>query len=57
MERELALIETHAALSETLRRAAALARLTGDTQQVKDLTAGLTLAALAVKEMEKVGAA
>jgi len=56
VEQELALIETHAALSETLRRATALARLVGDTQEIKDLTAGLTLAALAVKQMEKVPA-
>lgn len=53
MDREIALLSTHAALSETLRQAAALARLVGDTPEIKDLTAGLTLAALAVKQMEK----
>lgn len=54
MDRDIALLSTHAGLSETLRHAAALARLEGDTPEVKDLTAGLTLAALAVKRMEKV---
>jgi hypothetical protein len=53
---EIALFLTHSRLSDLTKQAAELARLLGDTPEMHDLTAGITLAAIAVKQMEKVNA-